>query len=99
MNVRTNHAHAVVSIGVVKPERALSAFKANATRQMREDGIGDSHTVHGLTREAKDICGTNGASPSRSTMCSTGKEETCKTLSDPPATAEGTDLINQKSQL
>ena len=38
MNVRTNHAHAVVSIGAVKPERALNAFKANATRQMREDG-------------------------------------------------------------
>jgi REP element-mobilizing transposase RayT len=38
VNVRTNHAHAVVSIGVVKPERALNAFKANATRQMREDG-------------------------------------------------------------
>ncbi len=38
LNVRTNHIHIVVSIGSSKPERALSAFKANATRQMREDG-------------------------------------------------------------
>jgi REP element-mobilizing transposase RayT len=37
MNVRTNHAHVVVSIGNTKPERALNAFKANATRQMRQD--------------------------------------------------------------
>ena|SRR5215475_8305422 len=38
LNVRTNHIHSVVSIGTLKPERALTAFKANATRQMREDG-------------------------------------------------------------
>ncbi len=38
LNVRTNHVHAVVSIGALRPERALTAFKANATRQMREDG-------------------------------------------------------------
>ncbi|OLE54249.1 MAG: hypothetical protein AUG51_09070 [Acidobacteria bacterium 13_1_20CM_3_53_8] len=37
-NVRTNHAHVVVSIGNAKPERALNAFKANATRQMKQDG-------------------------------------------------------------
>src|SRR5205823_11474762 len=28
VNVRTNHVHAVVSIGPIKPERALTAFKA-----------------------------------------------------------------------
>jgi REP element-mobilizing transposase RayT len=38
INVRTNHVHTVVSIGEKKPEIALNAFKANATRQMREDG-------------------------------------------------------------
>jgi len=38
VNVRTNHVHVVVSIGGVKPEHALTAFKANATRQMRENG-------------------------------------------------------------
>ena len=37
INVRTNHVHVVVSIGEKKPELALNAFKANATRQMRQD--------------------------------------------------------------
>lgn len=38
INIRTNHVHLVTSIGVTKPEIALNAFKANATRQMRESG-------------------------------------------------------------
>ena len=38
INVRTNHVHVVVSLGPIPPERALTAFKANATRQMRRDG-------------------------------------------------------------
>ena len=38
LNVRTNHVHLVVSIGELKPDRALNAFKANATRHMRKDG-------------------------------------------------------------
>ena len=36
-NVRTNHVHTVVTIGLIKPGHALSAFKANATRQMRKE--------------------------------------------------------------
>jgi len=35
INVRTNHVHTVVTANC-KPERVLSAFKANATRKMRE---------------------------------------------------------------
>jgi REP element-mobilizing transposase RayT len=38
LSVRTNHVHVVVSMGDKKPEFALNAFKANATRQMRKDG-------------------------------------------------------------
>ena len=38
LNVRTNHVHLVVSIGAIKPGRALNAFKAYATRRMRHDG-------------------------------------------------------------
>ena len=38
LNVRTNQVHVVVSIGKIKPERALNAFKAYATRRMRRDG-------------------------------------------------------------
>ena len=42
INVRTNHVHVVVSIGEVKPGRALNAFKAYATRKMRENGCWQS---------------------------------------------------------
>ena len=38
INVRTNHVHLVVSIGEKKPELALNAFKANATRSMNQAG-------------------------------------------------------------
>lgn len=38
VNVRTNHVHAVLSIGTANASMALNALKANATRQMREDG-------------------------------------------------------------
>jgi len=36
VSVRTNHVHSVVSIGNITPARALNAFKAYATRAMRE---------------------------------------------------------------
>ena len=38
VNVRTNHAHSVVAAPGFDPDQVLNAFKANATRQMREDG-------------------------------------------------------------
>jgi len=41
-NIRTNHVHTVVSIGTAKPERALNAFKAYATRKMRKNGCWSS---------------------------------------------------------
>jgi len=37
-NVRTNHVHTVVWAGC-KPEKILAAFKANATRKLREAGF------------------------------------------------------------
>ena len=42
VNVRTNHVHIVVSIGEGKASSALNAFKANATRTMRQAGCWDS---------------------------------------------------------
>ena len=42
INVRTNHAHSVVAAGEKKPEIVLNAFKANATRKMRESGCWQS---------------------------------------------------------
>lgn len=39
LNVRTNHVHVVVSVGLANPERALNSFKSYATRHMRQHGI------------------------------------------------------------
>jgi hypothetical protein len=61
INVRTNHAHTVVSIGDKKPEVALNAFKANATEKCVRRAAGKVPGVHGLIREASVICGTNEA--------------------------------------
>ena len=45
INVRTNHVHVVVAIGVKTPKNVLIALKANATREMREDGLwSDEHS-------------------------------------------------------
>ena len=41
VNVRTNHVHTVVTANC-KPERVLGAFKANATRKLREAKCWDS---------------------------------------------------------
>ena len=41
LNIRTNHVHSVVSAGC-HPTRILNAFKANATRKMREAGCWNS---------------------------------------------------------
>jgi REP element-mobilizing transposase RayT len=38
LNVRTNHAHAVVS-AACHPEKVLNDFKAYATRRLRRDGL------------------------------------------------------------
>ena len=39
INVRTNHAHTVVSISTTKSHIALNAFKSNATKKLRENGL------------------------------------------------------------
>ena len=42
INVRTNQVHLVASAGAKRPEIVLNAFKANATRSMREGGCWQS---------------------------------------------------------
>ena|SRR5215831_9233710 len=39
LNVRTNHVHAVISIGDADPDRALNDLKAYATRRLRRDAL------------------------------------------------------------
>ena|ERR1041384_456511 len=56
-NVRSNHIHIVVSANK-KPQAILSAFKANATRALKEWGIGQVRSVHGRREEARSIYGT-----------------------------------------
>ena len=53
IQVRTNHVHTVVSIGELKPERVLNAFKANATKQMRQDGVWDFHHTPWVKKGSK----------------------------------------------
>src|SRR5687768_5350659 len=38
-NIRTNHAHIVAAVGDKDPDQVLTAFKANATRHLREAGL------------------------------------------------------------
>ena len=38
INIRTNHGHVVVA-AAADPDKVLSAFKANATRELREAGL------------------------------------------------------------
>lgn len=39
LSIRTNHGHAVVSIGEASSKAALNAFKAYATRHLRRNGL------------------------------------------------------------
>jgi len=52
MNVRTNHIHTVVS-AQCKPEKILTAFKANATRKLREAGCWKSNDSPWADRGSK----------------------------------------------
>ena len=53
INVRTNHVHAVLSIGTKNPSAALNAMKANATRKLRENGLWDSNRSPWSARGSK----------------------------------------------
>jgi REP element-mobilizing transposase RayT len=51
-NIRSNHVHAVIS-ATCKPERILTALKANATRKMRESGCWLSDVTPWVRRGSK----------------------------------------------
>ena len=54
LNVRTEHVHAVISCGAVRPEEALVQFKAWCTRRLRDAGIlkndAPAWSYHGSTQ-------------------------------------------------
>jgi REP element-mobilizing transposase RayT len=51
-NIRSNHVHTVVS-APCKPEKILAAFKANATRKLRESGCWHSSRSPWVDRGSK----------------------------------------------
>lgn len=60
VNIRTNHVHTVVSIGTVKPERALNDFKSYSTRKMKQTGCWFAENiVHGRIKAVNGVCGTS----------------------------------------
>ena len=60
LNTRTNHVHSVVTADC-KPERILSALKANATRSMREAGCWKSDPSPWVHRGSKKYLWTEKA--------------------------------------
>ncbi|MBA3357169.1 MAG: hypothetical protein H0U18_14775 [Pyrinomonadaceae bacterium] len=56
INVRTNHVHSVVT-GTRDPDIVLNAFKANATREMKESVAGKAVTRPGLRMVARGVFG------------------------------------------
>ena len=79
INIRTNHVHTVVTANRAA-EPVLTAFKANATRQLREDGFGCTNLVPGHGKAANENCGTNKALRKLSTMCFMDRVTTYRTL-------------------
>ncbi len=67
VNVRTNHVHSVVSANR-KASLVLNALKANATRQLRQDGLWPHSFSPWAEKVAKGDSGTSGALPKQSTM-------------------------------
>ena len=67
LNVRTNHIHTVVSANR-KADLVLNAFKANATRQLREAGLWDRSSLRGLLRGVGGDYGTKKALPGQLIM-------------------------------
>jgi REP element-mobilizing transposase RayT len=53
INIRINHVHLVVSIGDKKPELALNALKANATREMREKKLWERESTPWAAKGSK----------------------------------------------
>jgi len=60
LNIRTNHVHIVVAPSGHDPSRVLHALKANATRQMREDGSWSHEYSPWVDKEVIEGCGTSG---------------------------------------
>ena len=101
LNVRTNHVHTVVSIGLVKPALALVALKAKSTKRMRLMDVGGESPVRGRQKVANDRCGMSAVWRAPLTTCSMDKAMSYPILMkiEPGRCARGTDLIAAQSLL
>jgi hypothetical protein len=79
INVRTNHIHAVVSANR-KAGLVLNAFKPTRRDNYGKTAFGRTRLVRGQIRAASGDSGMNKALPELSTMSSTDREATCRTL-------------------
>src|SRR5258705_5056511 len=79
LSVRTNHIHIVVTAHK-KAELVLNAFKANATRQLREEGLWQHPFSPWVRKGANDGYGTNKALRELLSMFCTARVTTCQTL-------------------
>ncbi|HMQ03800.1 MAG TPA: hypothetical protein PKD26_07780 [Pyrinomonadaceae bacterium] len=95
MNVRTNHVHVVVAIGEKRPKDVLIALKANATRQLREDGLWTHEHTPWADKGINAISGTRKASGKHATMLLMSKVTSYPTSTggekNPVASAPGSD--------
>lgn len=72
INVRTNHAHVVVT-AQSKPEPIVDAFKSYSTRRLRDAGLIAGKSVRGRVAGVVVTCGNLSTFCEQSTMCFMGK--------------------------
>ncbi len=82
VNIRTNHAHAVVAAPSQAPGTVLNALKANATRSLRENQQWLSERSPWPTKAAPDICGLNYMLFARAATSNLNRVATYRRLSD-----------------
>lgn len=83
LNVRTNHVHSVVNSPGEKPRAVMTAFKANATRQMREDGCWSN----GRRKGVRVTYGRMKAYPGQLITSCIPRDTICRIFRNPVATA------------
>jgi REP element-mobilizing transposase RayT len=95
LNVRTKHVHVVVCIGPLKPERALTPFKANSTKQMRQDGCWLQDSTPWAEKGSKRYLWNERSVAQAIEYVLYGQGDELPTLkTDPVAIAPGTDLLS-----
>ena len=98
VNARTNHVHTVVSAPETDPDTILSAFKANATRQMREAGCwNNDHSPWARKGSKRRLWNERSVwNAVNYVLNGQGEDLPQLRLRTPVATARGTDLLTAR---